>query len=48
LTERDYLDSNREDSPLIQTPDAIVIDTSHLKREEQLQMALELVLSRLK
>lgn len=47
LKERDYLDSNREDSPLIQTPDAIVIDTSHLNREEQLQMALELVQSRL-
>ena len=48
LTERDYLDSTREDSPLIQTPDAIVIDTSHLKRDEQLQLALELVQSRLK
>jgi cytidylate kinase len=48
LTERDYLDSNRDDSPLIQTPDALVIDTSHLNREEQLQMALNLVQSRLK
>ena len=48
LTERDYLDSTREDSPLIQTTDAIVIDTSHLSREEQLQMALELVQSRMK
>ena len=47
LTERDYLDSTREDSPLIQTTDAIVIDTSHLNREEQLQMALELVRSRM-
>ena len=48
LTERDYLDSNREDSPLIKTPDAIVIDTSYLKREEQLQIVLGLVKSRLK
>jgi len=48
LTERDYLDSNRDDSPLIQTPDALVIDTSYLNREEQLQMALKLVQSRLK
>jgi len=47
LNERDYLDSTREDSPLIQTEDAIVIDTSHLNREEQVQMALELVNSRL-
>ena len=48
LTERDYLDSNRDDSPLIQTPDALVIDTSHLSREEQLEMALNLVQGRLK
>lgn len=48
LNERDYLDSNRVDSPLIQTPDALVIDTSHLSREEQLQMALNLVQRRLK
>lgn len=47
LTERDYLDSNREDSPLIQTSDAIIIDTSHLNREEQLNVALSLVQSRL-
>ncbi len=48
LTERDYLDSNREDSPLIQMPDAVIIDTSNLNREEQVTMALELVQSRLK
>jgi cytidylate kinase len=47
LNERDYVDSTREDSPLLQTPDAVVIDTSHLNREEQLQMALDLVHSRL-
>ena len=47
LNERDYIDSTREDSPLIQTPDAIVIDTSHLNRDQQLQMALDLVHTRL-
>jgi cytidylate kinase len=47
LNERDHIDSTRKDSPLIKTPDAIVIDTSHLNREEQLQMALALVNSRL-
>lgn len=47
LNERDFIDSNREDSPLLQTSDAIVIDTSHLSREAQLQMALELVHMRL-
>ena len=39
LVQRDELDSNRIESPLIQTSDAIVIDTSHLTREEQLNLA---------
>lgn len=33
---RDYIDSNREESPLRQADDAIVLDNSHLTREEQL------------
>jgi cytidylate kinase len=40
LRERDYLDSTRTESPLVQTPDAIVIDTSDLTPEEQLTIAL--------
>jgi cytidylate kinase len=40
LRERDYLDSTRTESPLIQTSDAIVIDTSDLTPEEQLTIAL--------
>jgi cytidylate kinase len=43
LLERDLIDSTREESPLIQVEDAIVIDTSHLTREEQLKQALQLV-----
>lgn len=43
LEERDYIDSNREDSPLRQAEDAIVIDTTHLTFEEQLEKAYELV-----
>jgi cytidylate kinase len=43
LKERDYIDSNRAISPLIQVPDAIVIDNSNLSREEQLDFVLELV-----
>jgi cytidylate kinase len=43
LLERDLIDSTREESPLIQVEDAIVIDTSHLTREEQLKHALQLV-----
>ncbi len=37
---RDYIDSNREASPLTQAADAIVLDNSSLTREEQLDMVL--------
>ncbi len=40
LEMRDYIDSNREFSPLRQAKDAIVLDNSNLTREEQLQIAL--------
>lgn len=40
LLKRDEIDSNREESPLTQTVDAIVLDNSHLSQEEQLQIAL--------
>lgn len=43
LKERDHLDSTREESPLIQTEDAIVIDNSNLTQEEQMKKALDLV-----
>ena len=43
LLQRDYLDSTREESPLVQASDAIVLDTSDLNREEQLAWALEKV-----
>lgn len=39
---RDYIDSNREHSPLRQADDAIVIDNTNLTREQQLQKALDL------
>ena len=39
LMERDLLDSTRAESPLVQTEDAIVIDTSYCTREEQLDLA---------
>jgi cytidylate kinase len=42
LKERDYIDSNRAISPLIQVPDAIVIDNSNLTREEQLDFVMKL------
>ncbi len=43
LLERDHLDSTRSESPLIQVEDAIVLDNTNLNREEQLQLALQLV-----
>lgn len=40
---RDFIDTNRADSPLVKADDAIEIDNSHLSREEQLDRVLELV-----
>lgn len=39
---RDYMDSNREVSPLRKADDAIVIDNTNLSPAEQLQLALDL------
>lgn len=43
VQERDYIDTHREDSPLVIADDAIEIDNSYLSREEQFQVVLELV-----
>jgi len=43
VQERDYIDSNREDSPLVNADDAIEIDNSHLTRDEQFDKVLALV-----
>lgn len=40
VEERDRIDSNREVSPLKQADDALILDNSHLTREEQLQWAI--------
>lgn len=40
---RDRIDSTREDSPLRQADDAVVIDNTHLSRAEQLEKAKLLV-----
>ncbi|MEN3026156.1 MAG: (d)CMP kinase [Chlorobiota bacterium] len=47
LARRDMLDSQRQDSPLMQAADAVVIDTSGLTIEEQTERVLELVRQRL-
>ena len=43
VEERDYIDTHREDSPLVMAEDAIEIDNSHLNRKEQFELVLELV-----
>lgn len=47
LEERDYLDTTRTESPLIQTDDAILLDNSNLSQDQQLSVALNLVKERL-
>jgi cytidylate kinase len=43
VEERDYIDTHREDSPLLKDKNAIEIDNSHLTREEQFDKVLTLV-----
>jgi cytidylate kinase len=43
VEERDYIDTHRKDSPLVMAEDAVEIDNSHLSREEQFQVVLDLV-----
>jgi cytidylate kinase len=43
VEERDYIDTHREDSPLVMADDAVEIDNSHLTREEQFGAVLDLV-----
>ena len=40
---RDYIDSNREESPLRQAEDARILDNTHLDREQQFALVLEWV-----
>lgn len=43
VQERDYIDTHREDSPLVKADDAVEIDNSHLSIQEQFDKVLELV-----
>ena len=43
LEMRDYIDSNREVSPLRKAEDAVLLDNTHITMEEQLSFALKLV-----
>lgn len=46
VQERDYIDSHREVAPLRQAPDAVLLDNSHLTREEQNEWLLKLTQDR--
>lgn len=41
LAHRDYLDTTREESPLVRADDAIILDNTDLSEEEQLNFALD-------
>jgi CMP/dCMP kinase len=43
VVDRDYVDTHRDDSPLVMADDAIEIDNSYLDRKEQFDAVLELV-----
>ena len=43
LEMRDYIDSNREVSPLRKAPDALIIDSTNISMEQQLKFALDLL-----
>jgi cytidylate kinase len=43
VEERDYIDTHRDNSPLVLAEDSIEIDNSHLTREEQFEIVLGLV-----
>jgi cytidylate kinase len=43
VQERDYMDTHREDSPLVIASDAIEIDNSNLSREAQFELVLDII-----
>jgi cytidylate kinase len=47
VEERDYIDTHREDSPLVKAADAIEVDNSSLTKKEQFELVLNLVKEKL-
>ena len=47
VKDRDYRDTHRAESPLCQAEDAVVIDNSHMTREEQMEEVLRVFRSKL-
>jgi len=48
LEMRDYIDSHREASPLRQAEDAQVLDNTNLSEEQQLKIALDWAMTKIK
>jgi cytidylate kinase len=48
VEERDYIDTHRDDTPLLKDKNAIEIDNSHLSRQDQFEKVLNLVTTILK
>jgi len=46
IASRDAIDTTRKESPLVQAPDAVLIDTSHLTIEEQVEIVLHYATNR--
>ncbi len=46
LKQRDYADTTRVESPLIQAADAVVLDNTYLSPDEQLEFAFQLIRSK--
>lgn len=46
LIQRDKIDTTRKESPLIQAPDACVIDTTHITIDEQVDEVVRLAISK--
>jgi cytidylate kinase len=47
LKKRDYIDSNRAESPLRQAPDAELLDTSHITIDEQVDFVMHKVAAKI-
>lgn len=43
IEERDYIDTHRDDSPLIKAKDALEFDNSNISKQEQFQKVLKLI-----
>jgi cytidylate kinase len=48
VEQRDFEDSHRKESPLVKAEDAVVLDNSHLSKEETLKRAIDLAVNAMK